>query len=295
MQTYPVLSEAANSHVTLPFRLRSVDFYIHPQESILECINSYQILILNCGSVQLRICDEHEFVLDSGHVVVIKPNVNYVFHSLNEVDLAVIRFDCDVSVLSQFRLKMHSALMLHSSHRIFELIRSLSDVEDRGKGLQWHELKASELVYSLLSEIKLQTWSFQWRPSLPEVTIKKVAEYIHVHYSIKPTLEEISKKFGYTPQHLNKLFKIQFGFSIYQYLLKVQLERAVDILENEDITIEEVADKVGMECRSFFRLFQKTYRISPGEFRKVSRRRILNEHITDQLTNKNVLKHLRGS
>lgn len=79
------------------------------------------------------------------------------------------------------------------------------------------------------------------------MTTRFVMEYIHKHYSRKLTRGELSKVFGYTPQHLNRMFKKELGYSIYQYILKIQLEHAADMLGNDELTVEQMAYEVGME------------------------------------------------
>jgi AraC-like DNA-binding protein len=225
------------------------------------------VLIGLQGRGVIRIHGEHEFVLQANQAVVVMPEASFEYHGFDKSwEVASICFECSIPLLLQFRLKPNKPFMLNSLTRILELVHLLHSCIKEEHDHSW---KSSEMVYSLLAELKLQNLSVQSNSSYPEVTIQKITEYIHSHFSSKLNLEEISKSFGYTAQHLNKLFKCQLGYSIYQYILKVQLEHAAEILETEDLTVEQVADRVGMEPRSFYRLFHKKYQIAPGAFRKV--------------------------
>ena len=93
----------------------------------------------------------------------------------------------------------------------------------------YRSLKTSEIIYSLLVEAKLQT--IELCTSNPNITIQKVVNFIYGHYSSKLKVDQISRMVGYTSQHLNKLFKNELGLSIYQYILKVQLEQAACLLK----------------------------------------------------------------
>ncbi|MDR6549124.1 AraC family transcriptional regulator [Paenibacillus qinlingensis] len=267
--SYDRSSHLVPAHLSLPFRLNSVIYLHHLNTGYVAEGVSYSQLILCCkGKSQVRLQDQ-ACILQADQVMIIMPYTKVEAAVLeNQTELAVIRFDCHLSMLLQFRLSLNKSLSAYSTQRIQALVHTLHKYEHE------HEraLLASETIYALLAELKLQTTSAAAQPAAPKLTIQKIINYIYVHHSTKLTLDGISRRFGYTAQHLNKLFKNELGDSIYQYILKVQLDQAAHLLENEEMTIEQVAEKVGMEPRSFYRLFQKLYRVSPGEFRRTARK-----------------------
>ncbi|MBP1965325.1 helix-turn-helix transcriptional regulator [Paenibacillus aceris] len=257
---------------TLPFRLRSVEYLRLPSMRNINVTgnDSFHIFVGVAGRGRIHIKDEPEFVLSPSQAVIIMPNVQFTYDALDsQWEFAIVRFDCYFSALLQFRLQLQRPFLLHSKKRILELVEMLCKYENEDVD---GTLKSSEIVYSMLAEIKLQLFNLHMKEPYSEFTTQKVVDYIHLHYSRKLTLEDISKEFGYTPQHLNKLFKSQLGHTIYQYILKVQLEQAKDLLESGGMTVEQVAERVGMESRSLYRIFNKMYKIPPGKFRKSSRR-----------------------
>jgi len=69
-------------------------------------------------------------------------------------------------------------------------------------------------------------------------------------------------------------FKLKMGFrelfqtSPYQYRLKLCLERAKELLEITDDTINQIANKVGFDTyNGFSTAFKKAYNIAPTEYR----------------------------
>ena len=271
MLPYKASAAQGSEHLSLPLRLCSIDYHRDSPVTSPYSFHVCQVIVGMKGRGILRLHGEKEFVLKPGQAVILKPGITHEFEKQdNGWETAVIRFDCNPFVLSQFRLRAHKALDLHSSNRVMELIERLQRQTRSEEGTA---LKLSEMVYSLLLEIKLQSESLQQKASYPVLTTQRVMDYIHKNYARKLNLDEFSRVFGYTPQHLNRLFKKESGYSIYQYILKVQLEQAADMLGNEELTVEQVADEVGMEWRSFYRLFQRKYEASPGEFRKLMKQK----------------------
>jgi len=71
-------------------------------------------------------------------------------------------------------------------------------------------------------------------------------------------------------------FKLKIGFrelyqtTPYQYLVGLRLRKAKDLLENTDLTIQEVADRVGFDSyRGFSKAFKKNYGILPTKYREI--------------------------
>ena len=218
---------------------------------------------------------EKPFTLNADQAVLIEPETVLELDPTDEFwETVTIRFECSHFTWSLFRLRTHMPLELPSATRIMEIAEQLYR---HALGKEAAALKSSELMYALLLELKAQ--SERERKNVPSpspvLTTYKVMDYIDRHCSQKLRLDVLSKRFGYTPQHLNRIFKKEAGCSVYQYILKVQLERAADMLRNEEWTVEQVAGEVGMEWRSFYRLFQRKYKFSPGEYRKYAKRQPL--------------------
>jgi AraC-like DNA-binding protein len=266
MQSNTSLSEMARTYFSIPFRLCSVEYFSQSSEHLLEEMHCFQVLIGMRGKGVFRTNGEQEFVLHAGQSVIMMPNVRVEQREQEKSwEMARICFECTIPLMLQFRLKLNMPFKLKTLTRIHELVHFLHGYHKEAKDQVW---KASEMVHSLLAEMALQNMSVKADASFPDAIISKVIDYIHCHFSNGLNLAEVSGAFGYSSQHLNKLFKSHLGYPIYQYILKVQLEHAAEILQNEDLTVEEVADRVGMEPRSFYRLFHKKYRVAPGVFRK---------------------------
>lgn len=91
-----------------------------------------------------------------------------------------------------------------------------------------------------------------------------VKRYIESEYASDLSLSLISKKFGYTEDHITRIFKKEFGTTPHNHLINVRLEHAKWLLENTDLSASRVANAVGYrDFSSFWRAFKKKYFLSP--------------------------------
>jgi AraC-like DNA-binding protein len=72
---------------------------------------------------------------------------------------------------------------------------------------------------------------------------------------------------------LRRRFKRQTGYSVKEYILRLQLRHAKELLAATSKSISEIADEIGIENALYFsRLFSEREGVSPRTFRKQHRR-----------------------
>ena len=96
----------------------------------------------------------------------------------------------------------------------------------------------------------------------------RLKNYMDANYTSALSLSMLSEKFGYSQNHLNRVFRAAYGISPHQYLASVRISKAHWLLSNADVPVYLVAEMVGYtDASSFYRGFVKTYGISPREAR----------------------------
>lgn len=86
------------------------------------------------------------------------------------------------------------------------------------------------------------------------------------------SLEELGKRYGYTPQYLSSLFHQETGVSLTAYVQRLRVEKACQLLIRTSDTIAKVARQVGYDdTKHFSELFRRYMGISPRELRKTYR------------------------
>ncbi len=83
------------------------------------------------------------------------------------------------------------------------------------------------------------------------------------------TVADLCEKLSYSRIHLNRLFKKDFGCTPHDYLLKTKLHYASSLLLNSEMSINEIALKVGFSNPSQFNVdFKKEFNATPGAYRR---------------------------
>ncbi|MBQ7097124.1 MAG: helix-turn-helix domain-containing protein [Clostridia bacterium] len=97
----------------------------------------------------------------------------------------------------------------------------------------------------------------------------KVINYIKVHYGEQLSLGKLAELLEVSEGHLSRTFQKKVGMSFTRYLLKVRMDMAVNLLQNENLKIYEVAMRVGYpNAEQFSRMFKKVMGESPKKFQK---------------------------
>ena len=105
-----------------------------------------------------------------------------------------------------------------------------------------------------------------------EVPIKAAIEYIHKNFSKNITLEKTASICNLSPCYFSKMFKKQVGVTFISYVNDIKINKAKEILENQDIPVLNVALDLGFEdCGYFIRVFKKSQGVTPKKYREAHR------------------------
>jgi len=98
--------------------------------------------------------------------------------------------------------------------------------------------------------------------------IEQAIRLLSLQYAQQLSIETIAKTLGYHRTHLTKLFKEATGVSPQQYLYKVRMKKAEELLGG-GLTVAQIASSVGYSDPLFFtKQFHKWSGMSPTSFRK---------------------------
>lgn len=98
--------------------------------------------------------------------------------------------------------------------------------------------------------------------------VDDILSYIHRNYNTNLSNEMISKHFNYHPNYINRILKKRTGQSLHQYVLSFRVSRALALLQTTNLTVTEVAERVGFSSlKHFSQTFKSIYGYSPMHFR----------------------------
>jgi AraC-like DNA-binding protein len=93
-----------------------------------------------------------------------------------------------------------------------------------------------------------------------------ILDLLQSSYREQLTAKEISRRFGYSYTHLERVFRKEFGMSIHQQLLRVRIDAAAHGLQMGK-SIREVATESGFRDYYYFlRAFKRVRGTTPGTF-----------------------------
>lgn len=99
--------------------------------------------------------------------------------------------------------------------------------------------------------------------------LKKVFDYIEAHFHQGITLSDVAEAVGYSPAYLTNQVSKQTGTSINTWIVKRRMAAACSLLKSTNLTIEEIATKIGYQNACHFsRQFSQHHKLSPTIWRK---------------------------
>ena len=98
--------------------------------------------------------------------------------------------------------------------------------------------------------------------------ITRAKAFINEHYTEDLSLEQVAKSANMSSFYFCKMFKKYTGVNFTEYLSRVRVEKARNLLLNPNLRISEIAYEVGFQSLTHFnRVFKKVLGQSPTEFR----------------------------
>ncbi|WP_017470905.1 response regulator transcription factor [Amphibacillus jilinensis] len=99
--------------------------------------------------------------------------------------------------------------------------------------------------------------------------IDQLLTYIDEHYSESLSLTSLADHFHFNPSYLSSYFRQHHNVGFSDYLTKVRVDRAKELLANQELSIAEVGAMVGYTDHSYFcKVFKKNTNKSPSRYRK---------------------------
>ncbi|MCZ8523505.1 MULTISPECIES: response regulator [Paenibacillus] len=99
--------------------------------------------------------------------------------------------------------------------------------------------------------------------------VQRAMELIRRGLAEPITLGSIARDVGLSPSYLSRLFREEAGEPFNEYVTKVRIERAVELLQTAPLKVYEVAEQVGIPSYRYFSLlFRSRTGVSPTEYKR---------------------------
>ncbi|MFD1955233.1 response regulator [Paenibacillus thailandensis] len=173
----------------------------------------------------------------------------------------------DISILSLFRLDIvqliYSFLKTKSiqAHKLYTgrtndqlLLNSLNSIEDMEEYFQ----------YLVNTAMDCRDFAEQ-----PQSVVEQIKLYIHTHCGDDLSRNHLAELVYLHPDYLARLFKKETGVPLGSYVIQARIAAAKHLLKTTQLSVFEVAKKVGYANYSYFsKLFKHEVGLSPNDYKK---------------------------
>jgi len=119
-----------------------------------------------------------------------------------------------------------------------------------------------------LLHVVLSRPELRWQASAPQCVLETV-RHIEQHYAEPLYIPALAARVALSTEALARWFKRAQGETIGQFIVKVRVRRAADLLAHTALSLEEVAERSGFPNRFYLsRVFKKITGAAPAEFRQ---------------------------
>ncbi|MDF2962566.1 MAG: transcriptional regulator [Paenibacillus sp.] len=98
--------------------------------------------------------------------------------------------------------------------------------------------------------------------------IEQVAEMLNMHYTEDISLEQCAEAFSTSPYTLSRAMKQVLGVNYVDYIMKLRMEKAKELLTTTQLKINEIAERVGYQHSYFNKIFKGMAGMTPTQYRE---------------------------
>jgi two-component system response regulator YesN len=175
--------------------------------------------------------------------------------SLKECQLYLLEILASVAKLSRsFQLDTDDIIKM--DHNLFIEIFSFNTIYDIKNRIKEICLNVMEGIHSK-------------RKTNTEKIMEQAKSYIDKNYGdYDLTIQKISNYLHISPSYFSMIFKKEAGETFLNYLIGIRIKAAKELMQNPDLKIFEIAERVGYPDLNYFSyFFKKNTGLSPREYR----------------------------
>ncbi|WP_010135552.1 helix-turn-helix domain-containing protein [Ochrovirga pacifica] len=146
------------------------------------------------------------------------------------------------------------------------LINAFLDCEYQGAMKQAYlEAKLTELILVALTK----PVSVKKEETSKQLQLEKVAEHIRKHLKKELNIADLSLLAGMNTSSFKRNFKQYFGTTVFKYITQLRIQKATELITQQDSTVAEASYEVGYKNPQHFTVaFKKVKGFLPSELKK---------------------------
>lgn len=235
----------------------AADYYISGKKYHVE---PYDILVIGAMEHHLRRIDRLPFLR---YGLTVKPT--YFRSIILDEDLLKVFMTPSPEMFACYYKKIDPVVF----NRILDLLRELKEEDVVHKPFR---SQIQRTVITQIAVILFRALQFKRNESsmaASKARMLEIKEYIDGHFSEEINLNVLSEKFFLHPSTISKEFNRCCGYNLNKYINTVRVCEAASMLESNNDTVTEIAQRCGYDSvNTFLRQFKSIMEVSPLQYRK---------------------------
>jgi len=229
----------------------------------------YMLLYVKAGRCYLNIDSDNPKIVEKGNVILYKPNVpqDYSFIKTDKPIQLYIHFTgtgCE-RILEKANLTDELVITPHKNNELENYLEKICEEFDNTDSVK--TLLCEGLLIAALSLISKNnsspTFKTKYTKALNNI-IGSIRTDAHLTYDIKTWASQC----GLTEPHFIQVFKKATGLPPYQFLTKIRIQHAKELLLFSDLSVSQIGELCGYSDYNYFaRIFKKKVGVSPSDYR----------------------------
>lgn len=277
----------------MPFRrilLTSDTFQILKEGQIISTFNKCGIFYCQRGSVEVSLEGCHYHIKPGDVYIYMASTLVHLLHKSEDAEGIMVEVDFYyilpivnkvINVESQLFMRKNPCVSLsgeqcaHFEHLLNNLWDRINAEDCQKENVQYQHLKL-ELIKSMGQTIcyEILNMYFTNQPLQPlqqgkkDVVFQNFMLSLFRFYRKERDVSFYARMQHITPRYFSAIIKEKTGDSALQWIVRMVITEAKQLLEESDLSIKEIADQLNFPTQSFFGKYFKQYvGVSPKEYR----------------------------
>ena len=236
----------------------------------IGCRNDFYLMYSLGGDIVGQV-DGEEVTVRSGEMICMSPGTPYSFGSRSPLDEWTHYYWVHFTGSEAEKTLLCSGLSLNKVYSLGICEESFAYYE---KLFSEFRTQGEDFEYAAAVQLRYLLYVFGKAVKVKTVgRLDKSIRYIHTHLRYEMTVEELAQMEFLGVSRYREVFKSLTGVSPNEYIARLRIERAKDLLSQSNAAISSVAESVGYSNRHYFqRIFKRYTGKTPGDYRKENRR-----------------------
>ncbi|GKX29402.1 hypothetical protein SH1V18_18820 [Vallitalea longa] len=243
--------------------------------------SSYEFHFVADGMSVVKM-DTYEFTVNKGEFYITKPgeyheqiNVNgnrYVEYSMNCKISLNSEHDIEEAMIYKY-LNDDKCQGYNDSNDIINLFEKVLSYAYYEKIGYYNQIQLIILLI-IISSVQVMSKNMDYDYEVPhkhkkdDYRFSQITQYIHDNIGNKIITKNIADYIYLSEKQVNRIIKKKTNLSTKQYINKIKLNKAKDLLKNTDLLIKEISEKLGFSSEYYFsQFFKREEGYPPGMFR----------------------------